>query len=181
MSTRDKHITDTTIASPAEQRGSGAQSSLVHQGPTSGLAQVGHFLGHLGEMTLAMIVGMGAAIAALAVIFSTVLAATIQGMTRVEVFNQFAVLICLVMVVGMTVPMVAWMRFRGMAWRPVVEMAAAMVVPAIPIIGLFELRVIPGVAACCLYCALTIPAMIVAMLLRLDLYTGRMGHLAYAA
>jgi hypothetical protein len=131
-------------------------------------------------MTLAMLVGMGAAIAALALVFSTVLAPTVRGMTRNAVVNQYVVLICLVMVTGMTLSMVAWMRYRGMAWRPVIEMAAAMVVPAIPLIGLFELRVISATATICLSCCLMWPAMIVAMLLRLDLYAGRTGHHAYA-
>ncbi len=72
----------------------------------------GYFLRHLGEMILAMMAGMVAGVAVLALIFSTVLASTIRGMPRVEVLNQFAVLICLVMAVGMTVPMVAWMRYR---------------------------------------------------------------------
>jgi hypothetical protein len=140
---------------------------------------VGHFLRHLGEMILAMMAGMVASVAVLALFFSTVLAATIREMPRVEVLNQFAVLICLVMAVGMTVPMLAWMRFRGMEWRPTLEMAAAMVVPLIPIFGLLALQLIPGARACGLYCAVMIPAMVVPMLFRLDLYTGRMGHHAH--
>lgn len=142
---------------------------------------VGHFLRHLGEMILAMMAGMVASVAVLALIFSTVLAATIWGMPRIEVLNQFAVLICLIMAVGMTVPMVAWMRFRGMEWRPIAEMAAAMLLPLVPIFGLLGLQLIPGARACGLYCVVMIPAMIVPMLFRLDLYTGRVGHHAHAA
>jgi hypothetical protein len=136
--------------------------------------QAGHFLRHLGEMILAMMVGMAAGGALLALVFSTLLASTIREMTRVEVVNQFAVLICSVVAVGMVVPMVAWMRHRGMAWRPVAEMAVAMVVPLVPIFVLLGLQIIPGASACGLYCAAMIPAMIVAMLLRLEFYTG--GH-----
>jgi hypothetical protein len=145
------------------------------------LRPAGYFLRHLGEMILAMVPGMVAGGAVLALIFSTVLASTIRGMTRVEVLNQFAVLICLVMAVGMIVPMVAWMRYRGMEWRPVAEMAVAMAVPLVPIFGLLALQVIPGARACGLYCVAMIPAMVVAMLFRLDLYTGRTGHHAHAA
>ena len=142
---------------------------------------VGYFLRHLGEMILAMIPGMVAGGAVLALMFSTVLASTIRGMTRIEVLNQFPVLICLVMAVAMIAPMVAWMRFRGMEWRPVMEMAAAMAIPLIPIFGLLWLQLIPGARACGLYCVVMIPAMVVAMLLRLDLYTGRSGHHTHAA
>ena len=142
---------------------------------------VGYFLRHLGEMILAMMAGMVASVAVLALIFSTVLASTIRGMPRVEVLNQFAVLICLVMAIGMIAPMIAWMRFRGMEWRPVLEMAVAMAVPLVPIFGLLALQVIPGARACGLYCIAMIPAMVVAMLFRLNLYTGRTGHHAHAA
>jgi len=142
---------------------------------------VGHFLWHLGEMILAMMAGMVVGAAVLALIFSTVLAATVRGMTPGEVLNQFPVLICLVVAIAMIVPMVAWMRFRGMQWRPVVEMAVAMAIPLVPIFGLLGLQIIPGARACGLYCAVMIPAMVVAMLFRLDLYTGRLGHHAHAA
>jgi len=141
---------------------------------------VGYFLRHLGEMILAMMVGMMAGGVVLALIFSTALASTIRGMTRVEVLNQFAVLICLVVAVAMIVPMVAWMRHRGMEWRPTLEMAAAMAIPLIPIFGLLGLQLIPGARACGLYCIVMIPAMVIAMLFRLDLYTGRTGHHAHA-
>jgi hypothetical protein len=96
------------------------------------------------------------------------------------VLNQFAVLICLVVAVTMVVPMVAWMRYRGMEWRPTLEMAAAMAIPLIPIFGLLGLQLIPGASACGLYCIVMVPAMIIAMLFRLDLYTGRTGHHAHA-
>jgi hypothetical protein len=45
------------------------------------------------------------------------------------------------MALTMTVPMVAWMRFRGHSWRPCLEMAAAMLAPtllAIALIGAVE-------------------------------------------
>ena len=35
---------------------------------------------------------------------------------------------------NMTAPMVAWMRFRGMAWRPTAEMAAVMLILALLIL-----------------------------------------------
>jgi hypothetical protein len=142
---------------------------------------VGYFLRHLGEMILAMMAGMVAGAAVLALIFSTVLASTVRGMTPIEVLNQFPVLICLVVAVAMIVPMVAWMRFRGMEWRPTLEMAAAMAIPLVPIFGLLALQVIPGARACGLYCAVMIPVMVVAMLFRLDHYTGHMDHHAHAA
>ena len=36
----------------------------------------------------------------------------------------------------MTVPMVAWMRYRGHSWQPTLEMAASMVIPTLIAIAL---------------------------------------------
>lgn len=82
-------------------------------------------------------------------------------------------------------PMVAWMRFRGMAWRPVLEMAAAALLVAIALIGLRFVGVLSasefagyvGLRFCGPACAV----MVVAMLPRLSLYTGRAGHHAHHA
>ena len=110
------------------------------------------------------------------------LAPALQGVTPAEVTNQFqfALVACLVMAVSMTAPMVAWMRHRGHDWRTCNDMALAMLIPLMPIMGLLWLQLIPGAAVCCMYCASMIPAMIVAMLFRLDLYTGHAGHAAHA-
>jgi hypothetical protein len=68
--------------------------------------------------------------------------------------------------------MVAWMRFRGMARRPTAEMAAAMLILALLILlagwaGIVAMDTLPWLAH-----GLMMPAMLVPMLLRLDLYTG---------
>ena len=148
----------------------------IRQAPSSSLRSVGFFLRHLGEMVLAMMLGMLAAVPILWVIFGAVLAPTIRGMTPREVANQFPVLICLVVAVSMSVPMVAWMRHRGHSSRSCAEMTVAMAAPLVPIFGLLWLQLIPGASACGLYCATMIPAMAVAMLFRLDRYTGHTSH-----
>ena len=58
-----------------------------------------------------------------------------------------------------TLPMAAWMRFRDMKWRPILEMSGAA-------IGRF--------------CGFACVAMVVPMLFRLDLYTGRTSHFGHA-
>src|SRR6266516_1542942 len=82
------------------------------------------FLRHLVEMTIPMMVGMIAG----AAIFTAA-----AGMTVDEALRRHAVPFTLVMAFSMTVPMVAWMRYRGHVWRACTEMGAAMVVPAIPL------------------------------------------------
>jgi hypothetical protein len=87
-------------------------------------------------MVLAMLVGMADGALALVLIFSTVLASNVSGMTPEEVSSRYPVLICLMVATIMILAMTGWMRRRDMAWRPVVEMAAAMALALLPIFGL---------------------------------------------
>jgi hypothetical protein len=125
-------------------------------------ARVFHFLRHLLEMTVAMIFGMivGAAVFVTAV-----------GMTVDEALRRHPVPFTLVMAFSMTAPMIVWMRHRGHAWSVCSEMAAAMVVPAVPLICLRLADVITG-PICGFYCASTILAMVLVMLYRASEYGG---------
>lgn len=85
----------------------------------------------------------------------------------------------------LTLPMAAWMRLRGMEWRPIVEMSAIPIGLAILLIGLASF----GVASESTlqitfgsFCGISCVGMFVVMLFRLDLYTGRTGqHMAHRA
>jgi FtsH-binding integral membrane protein len=131
-----------------------------------GPRRTAHFLRNLLEMTGAMLVGMlvGGAV------FAAVLASL--GMTLGEARLRFPAPWLLVMAVNMSVPMVVWMRHRHHSWRSSLEMAVAMLVPAIALIGLLWLELITIGPACGLYCALMLPAMVVAMLWRRHEYTA---------
>ena len=72
---------------------------------------------------------------------------------------------------SMTVPMVAWMLLRGHGWRNSAEMAAAMLVPAVPFIVLCSLHVLTGGAASCAYMMLSTLAMLGLMAYRRDVYS----------
>jgi hypothetical protein len=81
------------------------------------------------------------------------------------------------MAVTMTVPMVAWMRYRGHAWRPSVEMAAAMFVPALALMGLLWAGVVVGTGVPMVIEHVGMLAfMLVAMLLRREEYAGAAHH-----
>jgi hypothetical protein len=74
------------------------------------------------------------------------------------------------MALTMTVPMVAWMRYRGHAWRPNLEMAASMLVPTFAVMAVLS-------AGAATTGALMVPehvgmllCMLVAMLARRDEY-----------
>ena len=79
-----------------------------------------------------------------------------------------------------TAPMMAWMRLRGMAWRPILEMGGATIALGLVLVALSLGGVLPqetlasfvGPAFCGPACVL----MLAVMLPRLALYTGRTGH-----
>jgi hypothetical protein len=79
-----------------------------------------------------------------------------------------------VMAITMTVPMVAWMRYRGHGWRPSAEMSAAMLVPTAGAIALLGASVVEDLDALMLgeHVAMLL-GMLVAMLLRPAEYSGR--------
>jgi flagellar biosynthetic protein FliP len=125
------------------------------------------FARHLGEMTLAMIVGM---IAYGAVVGGIGAAA---GSTVDEIRVDQVELFALGMALAMSIPMVTWMRHRGHAWREGGEMTMAMLVPAVTLIASYRLGAVSADAVCPIACATMVPAMAVAMLFRLDAYTAR--------
>jgi hypothetical protein len=79
--------------------------------------------------------------------------------------------------VTMTVPMVAWMRVRGHAWRPCLEMAASMVLLTLGTLALLGAGIVESSGALMVILhAVMLPAMLVAMLLRRDEYSGHHHH-----
>jgi len=143
----------------------------------SGWAQVGHFTLHLVEMCAAMCVGM-VALGALSF-------AVAHQLGVADPLRQYPEFFALVMACNMSLPMAAWMHFRGMAWRPIAEMSGAMFGEVFVLIGASWLGVIPPGSLVLWQHTLMLPAMVVAMLFRLDLYTGRVTphaqHAAHAA
>ena len=132
----------------------------MHVATATRQARPGHhahgFLRHLFEMALAMMAGM---MVSAAIFLSAV------GMTAAEAMREHAVLFVVLQASGMTLAMVTWMRHRRHTWRSSSEMAAAMVIPAVPLICLRLLDVISG-PICGVYCFTTIVAMVVVMLYR---------------
>ena len=173
MCIRDEHLTDTTITPPVEQHASGAKSSPVHQGPPSLLAQIGHFVWHFVQMCLACCIG------GFTLCFLFFGGAALIGYP--DLIHQFPELSTLVIAILVAVPMAAWMRFRGMEWRPTFEMAATPIVLGVLLIGLAWLGIVPKSSLIEWLTRLACPVMLIPMLLRLDLFTGRKDHHAQAA
>ena len=124
----------------------------------------GGFWRHFGEMILAMGVGM---------LVGCAIYLTAIGMTFDEALVRHPITILIVVAIGMTVPMVAWMRHRGHGWRSCSEMAAAMVIPVIPFLCLVWFGVTDS-ALCGGYCALSVAAMLALMHYRRSEYSMAM-------
>jgi hypothetical protein len=126
------------------------------------------FLRHYLEMVVAMFAGMfvlgGAAVVLL-------------GLDTGALYDDTPELALTGMAATMTIPMVAWMRHRGHGWRSSWEMTASMFVPTFLAIGLMSAGVLEdGHAAMGIQHVIMFPAMLGAMLLRLDEYTGHAAH-----
>lgn len=131
-------------------------------------SKTGRFLLHLLEMLIAMQVGMG--------IFHLMLG-LIRIFSNSRAFESGTALHAITMTVFMTVPMVAWMIFRGHGRRHCIEMVIAMIAP-VALIGLLcQLGVdvyIPWLAG--LSTPVMLLGMIAAMLYRKEHYTGKVKH-----
>ena len=127
--------------------------------------QAWNFARHFVEMCIAMCIGVALA---------NVIIAAAGAATGLDVRGQFPVLTLAALAVFITLPMVAWMRFRAMAWRPILEMCAAgiAVVIAAAGLGLVSATLVSVGTLCGLECL----GMFVAMLFRYDLYSGKTGH-----
>jgi hypothetical protein len=134
-------------------------------------SQIGHFVRHFFEMCIPMCVGF----AVLDLVYFG--AASLFGYS--EPFKQLPELSVLIVGFNMTAPMAAWMRFRGMPQRATAEMSAAMAIWAIALLCFGLVGILAKSNLALLEHGLMMPIMLIPMFLRLDLYTGRTGHMGH--
>ena len=169
-----ERILHSTATSPLAGRGLAARAArpdhVAHEAaPTiSRRKQTAHFAWHFLEMCAPMCIGF--AVGDLVYFW----AAEQQGYS--EPFRQLPELSVLVVTLTMTAPMTAWMLFRGMPRRATAEMSAVMPVLAIVLLAAGWLAVVPRGDLALLEHGLMMPAMLVLMLFRLDIYAGRAGY-----
>jgi hypothetical protein len=128
------------------------------------------FIRHYIEMVVVMFVGM--------VVLGLPAEAGLQavGSATSELKETAPAVVFLGMGAAMTIPMVAWMRFRGHRWQPTLEMAASMVIPTLVAIALLAAGVAGFGALMGLEHVAMLLGMLVAMLLRVDEYAGHHHH-----
>ena len=120
------------------------------------------FARHFGEMVLAMFIGMGALGGLAALLFAP---------AGSSLTDQSGGLRVVVMGASMTVPMIAWMAYRGHPWARSTEMAASMVVPSALAAGLAWGGAFDAGAALGVQHAVMVPAMLGVMLWRYEHYS----------
>jgi hypothetical protein len=125
------------------------------------------FFLHYVEMVAAMFIGMFALSKPADWLFSALGTSTSSQHPAMMLFS---------MGVTMTVPMIAWMRFRGHAWRPTNEMAASMLIPTLAAMALVGAGVMKGGPAMVIEHVVMLAGMLIAMVLRRDEYSGGHAH-----
>jgi hypothetical protein len=126
-----------------------------------------HFIRHYAEMVLAMVLGM----VVLGIPAEMALNAAGSGMTELEADAPGVLLGG--MAVIMTIPMVAWMAYRGHGRRANAEMAASMLVPGLGVIALLAAGIATDVGDLLLIeHVVMLPSMLGVMLLRRDEYSS---------
>lgn len=132
-------------------------------------AGVWRFARHFLEMCIAMCIGFGIGDAAY---FG------VTGLLGYSApFRELPVLSLFVVTFNLTAPMAAWMRFRRMPTRAIAEMSASMALVAMGLLCLGWLGVVRMSATPLLEHSLMMPAMLVPMLWRRELYAGHAGQL----
>ena len=122
----------------------------------------GRFVKHYVEMLVAMFAGM--------LVIGMPLEALGLDIDAIELELLWMALI-------MSVPMVAWMRYRGHGWAPAGEMTAAMFVPSFAAIALLWAGIVEGGhTPMMIQHVAMFPAMLAVMLLRRSEYTGHAAH-----
>ena len=119
------------------------------------------FARHYLEMVIAMVVGMvalGVPAVALLGLF---------GVSSSDLTNDAPAVVLLGMGISMTVPMVAWMRYRGHGWRASNEMAASMLIPTFAAMLAHGAGIVEDInTVLVIEHVVMLPAMLAAMLLR---------------
>lgn len=143
-----------------------------HGDVASGPSQIKHFALHYAEMCVPMCVGFAVGDA----IYFWL--AGLAGYSKP--FSQLPELSVVVVTFTMTAPMTAWMLYRGMPRRRVIEMSAVMPMLAIVLLLLGGIGVMARGDMALTEHGLMMPVMLIPMLLGLEFYAGRAAQAASA-
>ncbi|HEY3007502.1 MAG TPA: hypothetical protein VGJ63_05480 [Micromonosporaceae bacterium] len=131
----------------------------------------GRFLAHLAEMCAVMCLG--------AIALSLLIFGGVALLGYPDLADRLPALSTLVIAINLSVPMAVWMRYRGMDWRPTLEMSGATLVVGVLLIVAYWVGIVSESSLLGLQLQLACPVMIAVMLLRFRLYSGLAGHHAH--
>jgi hypothetical protein len=100
--------------------------------------------------------------------------AALLGYTNLP--DRAPVLSAMVVAVSLSLPMAAWMRFRGMSWRPTLEMSGAPMAVGLTLILGYWLDLVAKNSLIEVQTSLACPVMILVMLMRFRLYSSPHRH-----
>jgi hypothetical protein len=145
------------------------QGAPARDGPVASvLRPVGRFAAHYLEMCAVMCAGgIG-----LSLLFFG--GAALLGFTNLP--DQAPVLSAVVVAVALSLPMAAWMRFRGMPSQPTVEMAGATMLVGLTLIVGYGLDLVGHSSLIEVQARLACPVMLAVMLARFRLYARPHSH-----
>jgi len=148
----------------------GSRTVQGGDGPAArAIRPAGRFMLHLVEMCMVMCAG--------AVVLSVLFFGGAALLGYDDLPRTAPELSVLAIAVNLSVPMLVWMRVRGMAWRPTLEMSGSTMVVGLLLIAAYWTDVVGRDNLIELQTSLACPVMIAAMLLRFRLYSaGHSGH-----
>ncbi|MEQ4304845.1 hypothetical protein ABNF97_26270 [Plantactinospora sp. B6F1] len=172
--TPDSTVPDTTDPDAAvpDSQSTDSADTRSHVSGTPRHRPVRHFLRHFAEMTIAMVIGM--------LLFGPVwrvLATALDAASGLDLnpLLDHPDIGALVMATNMTLAMTVWMRYRAHGWAPVAEMGAAMYLPFLLFLPPYWMGAVSGEFLMMAGHVLMLPAMVLAMLRRVDEYSGHPG------
>ena len=147
-------------------------SAASRSRPLEVVRAAGRFGMHVVEMCLSMCVGL--------VVLDLPALAIADALGYSDPITQLPELSAIVAAVNMSVPMALWMRMRHHGRQCIREMVAAMAVETVLVIAIATAGLVARESIVAWQHGLMVPAMVAAMLLRLDVYTKPMRHHAAA-
>jgi hypothetical protein len=125
---------------------------------------IGRFVLHFAEMCMVM--------CASGIILSVAFFQGAVALGYTDLPRTAPELSVLVIAINLSVPMGAWMRYRGMGWRPTLEMTIPTMATGLLLIVAYWLDLLAASSLIGIETRLACPVMLVVMLLRFPLYSA---------
>jgi hypothetical protein len=148
-----------------------ATAAAAERSPAAIGKLAGRFLLHFAEMCMVMCIS--------GIILSVLFFQGAVALGYTNLPQTAPALSVLVIAFNLSVPMAAWMRYRGMEWRPTLEMTIPTMATGLLLIAGYWLDIVAAGSLIEIQTRLACPVMLAVMLLRFPLYSA--PHTAHHA